>query len=132
MTDIDQCAFEEALRSDLASSRQENGMLRDQLREANTLNESLSYKVDFLTAEVSRVTVSREQYERISIRVSTVAESVVKVAMGQLEGLMDEIKAAAFTQVPGVLKEAPKASAEAEKRVLTPEETDEALRDVFD
>ncbi len=107
MTDRDQCAFEEALRSDLTEARSKVMLLTDQLRTANAENQALSYKVDFLTQEVGRVTASREQYERISIRVATFAESVANVAIKTLEDLRSEIKAAAFGKVPGEIKSEP-------------------------
>lgn len=113
MTDRDQCAFEEALRVDLNAARQQVMVLTDQLREAHSLNETLSYKVDFLTQEVGRVTASREQYERVSIRVATFAESVASVAIKQLQDLQDEIKSAAFAKVPGAVLSPPPASVEA-------------------
>lgn len=107
MTERDQCAFEEALRLDLNAARQQVMLLTDQLREANSLNEALSYKVDFLTQEVGRVTTSREQYERVSIRVATIAESVANIAIKQLQDLQEEIKAAAFAKVPGAVQSTP-------------------------
>ncbi len=103
--------FEEydRMKADLASSQQQVMLLKDQLREANTLNEGLSYKVDYLTVEVGRITTSREQYERVSIRVATFAESVATVAIKQLQDLQDEIKSAAFAKVPGSVQIAPEA-----------------------
>ena len=101
MNDHDQSAFEEALRADINAARNQIMMLKDQLREAQTLNETLSYKIDYLTEEVARVTTSREQYERVSIRVATFAESVASVAIKQLQDLQEEIKSAAFSKVPG-------------------------------
>lgn len=119
MNDLDQCAFEEALRVDLNAARQQVMVLTDQLREANSLNEALSYKVDFLTKEVGRVTASREQYERVSIRVATFAESVASVAIKQLQDLQDEIKTAAFAKVPGAVQNPPAAIPDADKPSLT-------------
>jgi hypothetical protein len=101
------------LKSDLADERQKNMLLTDQLREANGENRDLSYKVDFLTAEVARVTASREQYERVAIRVSAFAESIASVAVKQLHDLQDEIKATAFAQVPGTVQSEPEAPPDA-------------------
>src|SRR6267142_1615094 len=110
MNDHDQSAFEEALRSDINAARNQILTLKDQLREAHTLNEALSYKLDYLTEEVARVTTSREQYERVSIRVATFAESVASVAIKQLQDLQEEIKSAAFSKVPGAVQIAPAVS----------------------
>ncbi len=107
MTERDQCAFEDALRLDLTAARQQNMVLIDQLREANTLNEALSYKIDFLTSEVARVTSSREQYERVAIRVSAKMEGATAMMIKQLQDLQDEIKTAAFAKVPGTVPIAP-------------------------
>lgn len=110
MTEHDQCAFEDALRLDLTAARQQNMVLIDQLREANTLNEALSYKIDFLTSEVARVTSSREQYERVAIRVSAKMEGATAMMIKQLQDLQDEIKTAAFAKVPGAIPRSPAAS----------------------
>jgi hypothetical protein len=107
MTDHDQGAFEAALQADLAAARQQNLVLADQLREANTLNEGLAYKLDYMHREVAKVTASREQFERVSIRVATLAESVATVAIKQLEEIRGEIRKAAFGKVPGAVQVAP-------------------------
>lgn len=98
MTDRDQGAFEAALQSDLAAARQQNLVLADQLRAAEARNEGLAHKVDWQTKEIARITADREQFERISIRVATIAESVASVAIKQLKDLQSEIREAAFTK----------------------------------
>jgi hypothetical protein len=113
MTDHDQGAFEAALQADLAAARQQNLVLADQLRQANTLNEGLAYKLDFMHAEVVRVTASREQYERVAIRVSAKMEAATSMVMGQLAELQEEIRAAAFTKPAGTVEMAPARPAEA-------------------
>ncbi len=107
MTERDQCAFEEALRSDLAAARQQVMVLTDQLRDANALNEALSYKVDILVKQVAALDASKGQFERVSIRVATLAESVATVAIKQLEEIRDEIRLAAFAKVPGMIPSSP-------------------------
>ena len=103
------------MKSDLADERQKNMLLTDQLREANGENRDLSYKVDFLTAEVARVTASREQYERVAIRVSAKMEGATAMMIRQLTDLQEEIKMAAFSEVPGAVASAPEAPLEGEK-----------------
>jgi hypothetical protein len=93
----------DGMKSDLAHARQEILLLSNQLRDANTENEKMAYKVDFLTAEVSRITASREQYERVAIRVSAKMESGVAMMMQQLSDLQAEIQDAAFAKVPGTV-----------------------------
>ena len=134
MTDRDQSAFEDALRADLTASRQEVMLIKDQLREANTLNEALSYKVDFLTSEVARITASREQYERVSIRVATFAESCANVAIKQLQDLQEEIKAAAFAKVPGAVQtaSAPRQEAGIDNAITAMEIEAEQIGKTFD
>jgi hypothetical protein len=70
------------MKLDLAEAQKKVMLLTDQLRSAYAENQGLAYKVDFLTAEVLRVTASREQYERVAIRVSAKMEggSVIEVS----------------------------------------------------
>ena len=107
MTDRDQGAFETALQADLAAARQQNLVQADQLRAAEARNEAQSHRIDFLIAEVARVTASREQYERVAIRVSAKMESATSMMMGQLAELQDEISDAAFTKPAGTVETAP-------------------------
>jgi seryl-tRNA synthetase len=116
MNDRDQGAFEAALQADLAAARQQNLVLADQLRAAEARNEAMAHRVDFLTAEVARVTASREQYERVAIRVSAKMEAATSMMMGQLAELQDEIRSAAFTLPPGTAPNVPATPAEPEKQ----------------
>jgi hypothetical protein len=109
--------FEEydRMKLDLAEAEAKVMVLTDQLRSSQAENQALAYKVDFLTAEVSRVTASREQYERVAIRVSAKMEGATAMMIRQLGDLQDEIKAAAFAEVPGKVKDAPVTLPQAEK-----------------
>jgi hypothetical protein len=109
MTDHDQGAFEAALQADLSAARQQNLVLADQLRAADARNEAQAHRIDWLTGEVARVTASREQYERVAIRVSAKMEAATSMVMGQLAELQEEIREAAFTQTPGADPNAPAA-----------------------
>jgi hypothetical protein len=121
MTERDQCAFEDALRSDLAAARQQNMVLTDQLRAAEARNEAMAHRVDFLTQEVGRVTASREQYERVAIRVSAKMEGATAMMLQQLQDLQDEIKSAAFAKVPGTVQNEPQPSLAAGQPILPPD-----------
>jgi hypothetical protein len=118
MTDRDQGAFEAALQADLAAARQQNLVLSDQLRQANILNEGLAYKLDYMHQEVARVTASREQYERVAIRVSAKMEAATSMVMGQLAELQEEIRAAAFTKQQGPVQKTPQSPPEAVEPLL--------------
>jgi hypothetical protein len=118
MTERDQCAFEDALRSDLAAARQQNMVLTDQLRAAEARNEAMAHRVDFLTQEVGRVTASREQYERVGIRASAMLESGTSMMIKLLQDLQDEIKSAAFAKVPGTVQNEPQPSLAAGQPIL--------------
>jgi hypothetical protein len=109
--------FEEydRMKLDLAEAQQKVMLLTDQLRQANAENQAFAYKVDFLKLEVDRVTASREQYERVAIRVSAKMEGATAMMIRQLGDLQEEIKAAAFAEVPGKVKDAPERPAEAEE-----------------
>jgi|SRR5882672_4346655 len=93
----------DGIKSDLAHARQEILLISNQLRDANTENEKMAYKVDFLTAEITRISASREQYERVAIRVSAKMEGAVAMMVSQLGDLHAEIRDAAFTRVPGTI-----------------------------
>lgn len=107
-----QGAFEQALQAELTDERDRNAVLTDQLRAANLLNEGLAYKLDFMHGEVARVTASREQYERVAIRVSAKMEAATSMVMGQLSELQEEIRQAAFTKPAEPVEIAPTAPAE--------------------
>jgi hypothetical protein len=109
--------FEEydRMKLDLAEAQQKVMLLTDQLRQANAENQAFAYKVDFLKLEVDRVTASREQYERVAIRVSAKMEGATAMMIRQLGDLQEEIKAAAFAEVPGKVKDAPEAPPQPEK-----------------
>lgn len=98
------------MKGDLAHARQEILLISNQLRDANIETEKLAYKCDFLTQEVARVTASREQYERIAIRVSGKMDAALDALAATVDGIRDEIREAAFTKVPTV---APAGTAEA-------------------
>jgi len=106
------------LKADLAESQLKVMLLTDQLRTANAENQALAYKVDFLKLEVDRVTASREQYERVAIRVSAKMEGATAMMIRQLGDLQEEIKAAAFAEVPGKVKDAPETVPKPEKPLL--------------
>lgn len=93
----------DGIKSDLAHARQEILLLSGQLRDANSETEKMAYKVDFLTAEITRISASREQYERVAIRVSAKMEGAVAMMVSQLGDLHAEIRDAAFTKVPGAV-----------------------------
>lgn len=103
------------LKSDLAEANQQIMVLTDQLRTERTTNEGLAYKVDFLVAQVERVTASGAQYERVVVRVSAIADTIASVAAKQLADLREEIKLAAFINVPGTVQSAPEGMEEGEK-----------------
>jgi hypothetical protein len=103
------------MKLDLAEAQQKVMLLTDQLRSAHAENHGLAYKVDFLKLEVDRVTASREQYERVAIRVSAKMEGATAMMMRQLGDLQEEIKAAAFAEVPGKFKDAPEPAPQPEK-----------------
>lgn len=109
------------LKADFAESQLKVMLLTDQLRTANAENQAFAYKVDFLTAEVSRVTASREQYERVAIRVSAKMEGATAMMIRQLGDLQEEIKAAAFAEVPGKVKDAPETAPKPEKPRILPD-----------
>jgi hypothetical protein len=127
--------FEEydRMKLDLAEAQQKVMLLTDQLRSADAENQGLAYKVDFLKLEVDRVTASREQYERVAIRVSAKMEAATSMVMGQLADLLEEIKAAAFAEVPGKVKDAPVAAPQPEKPLgIWPEFANPADNDEID
>jgi hypothetical protein len=122
------------LKIDLAESQLKVMLLTDQLRTANAENQALAYKVDFLKLEVDRVTASREQYERVAIRVSAKMEGATAMMMRQLGDLQEEIKAAAFAEVPGKVKVATAAAPQPEKPLSGQDSAyiDDAMRDDTD
>jgi hypothetical protein len=103
------------LKSDYAESQMQVLVLTDQVRELTGINSNLKFQTDFLTAEVARVTASREQYERVGIRASAMLEAGTTMVMKLLEDLQEEIRIAAFAKVPGSVAAQPEGLEEGEK-----------------
>lgn len=95
------------MKTDLAHARQEILLLSNQLRDANSEQEKLAFKCDFLTSEIARVTASREQYERVAIRVSGMMDGALDGLIAVAEKMKGEIREAAFTKTPSPPKPDP-------------------------
>lgn len=89
------------MKADLTHARQEILLLSNQLRDSNAEQEKLAFKCDFLTKEVARVTASREQYERVAIRITAMMDGALDSHIALSQKMKDEIRDAAFTKVPG-------------------------------
>lgn len=90
------------MKTDLKQAQQEIILLTNQLRDANAETEKLAFKCDFLTREIARVTASREQYERVAIRVAAKMDGALDAWTAMAETMKDEIRDAAFTKVPSM------------------------------
>jgi chromosome segregation ATPase len=108
-------------KDELAHARQEIALLTEQLRTANLENEKLSYKCDFLLKQVKQITDSRDQYERIAIRLVGKMDGALDAWTAMAEKMKEEIREAAFTKAPMV-------APEPEKKPRP--ETDEAIEEV--
>jgi|1185.fasta_scaffold26244_3 hypothetical protein len=93
-----------ALKEDLKQCRAENVLLQKQIADGVAEQEKLAWKQDFLLAETARLAASREQYERIAIRVSAILDGALTALMATVQQMHDEIRDAAFTKVPGTPK----------------------------
>ncbi len=93
-----------ALKEDLKQCRSENALLQKQIADGLAEQEKLAYKHDFLLSETARITASREQYERVAIRVSAILDGALTALMATVQQMQDEIRDAAFTKVPGTPK----------------------------
>lgn len=89
-------------KADLAHARQEILLLSEQLGTANTENEKLSYKCDFLLQEMRRITASRDQYERVAVRLVGKMDGALDAWMAMAESMKNEIREVAFTKSPVV------------------------------
>lgn len=90
-------------KADLADARLEIMLLAEQLKTANVENEKLSYKCDFLTGEVKRMADSRDQYERIAVRLVGKMDGALDAWLAMADGMKNEIRDAAFTKAPSTV-----------------------------
>lgn len=88
------------MKSDLAHARQEIILISGQLRDANSENEKLAYKCDFLISENAKIATSRDLYQRVAARVAGKLDGALDAWIAMAEGMKDEIRDAAFTKVP--------------------------------
>lgn len=93
-----------ALKEDLKQARNQIATLTQQITDGQAEQEKLAYKYDFLLGENARITASREQYERVAIRVAAIADGALTSLMSTVQQLQSEIRDAAFTKVPGSAK----------------------------